>query len=141
MCSFVFDLSSQSELELRRKRRNIIVKIFDIPMNARIYATTDIWKFSQNYTSPQRLLIYCMTVKTTIAFSVANLHCSETLKGSDTVSFGTALTWSLVFSLWKEVTPTNQSTSSQCFAWFSIVYWKSCFWVSFFARPIMLLLS
>ena len=53
-------------------------------------------------------------------------------------SFGTALTWTPVFSLWIEFTPNwNQSTprialqSSQCFAWFSIVYWKTCFWVCF----------
>ena len=51
---------------------------------------------------------------------------------------GSALTWTLVFSLWKEFTPTwNQNTSRiplqslPCFASFSIVYWKICFWVCF----------
>jgi len=60
----------------------------------------------------------------------------------DTVSFGTALTWTVVFSLWKEFTSTwnqmyasstsrNLLQSLQCFAWLSIIYGKTCFWVCF----------
>ena len=48
------------------------------------------------------------------------------------------LTWTLVFSLWKKFTSAwNQTTSrnplqsSQCFAWFPIVHWETCFWVCF----------
>ena len=48
------------------------------------------------------------------------------------------LDWTLVFSLWKEFTSTwnrtasrNPLQSSQCLAWFSIIYWKTCFWVWF----------
>ena len=56
----------------------------------------------------------------------------------DTFSFGTVLTWTLVFSHWKMFTTTwNQSSSRHLlqfllyFAWFSLVHWKTCFWVSF----------
>ena len=51
----------------------------------------------------------------------------------DIVSFRTQVFW-----LWKEFTPTwNQNTSrnvlqsSKCFASFSIVYWKTCFYACF----------
>ena len=44
------------------------------------------------------------------------------------------LTWTLVFSLWEKFTPTwNRRSSrnplqfSQCFAWFSVVNWKTLF--------------
>ena len=74
----------------------------------------------------------CGTVTRDPAFSRQNMN------SRDTASFGMAMTWTLVFSLWKEFTPTwNQSTSrillqpSPCFAWFSVVYWKTCFWVCF----------
>ena len=58
---------------------------------------------------------------------------------SDTVSFGTVLTWTLVFLTLKKVHLNLKSKSSsrnllqflQCFAWFLILYWKTCFGVSF----------
>ena len=60
----------------------------------------------------------------------------------DTVSFTTALTWTLLSQLWEEFTSTwNQSyasstsqnplQSSQCFTQFSIITEKNCFWVCF----------
>ena len=64
----------------------------------------------------------------------------------DTVRFGTALTWTLVSSLWKEFTPTwKRSTSrialqtSQCLIFNSLL--KNLFLRCAFAHPIMLLLS
>ena len=68
----------------------------------------------------------------------------QPLKGH---SFGTVLTWTLVFSLWKDFTPTlNQSTSRlllqslYCFAWFSIICPKTCFECAL-AHPKILFLS
>ena len=52
----------------------------------------------------------------------------------NTVSFWTALTWTLVFSLWNEIKVHPEASTlqcSRCFAPFSIVYRKTCFGVCF----------
>ena len=66
------------------------------------------------------------------------------LKGHNQLLDGADLNTSFL-TLKKKFTPTwNQSSSrnslsfSQCFAWFSIVYWKTHIWVLFF-HPMILL--
>ena len=41
---------------------------------------------------------------------------------------------------WNQPSPRNPLQFSQCLAWFSIVYWKTCFWVSL-AHPMVWFLS
>ena len=55
----------------------------------------------------------------------------------NTVSFGTALICTLIFSLWNQSASGIPLQSSQCFAWFSIVYWNACFWVCFCSSYII----
>ena len=68
-------------------------------------------------------------------YIISTITCTDVV-WRDTVCFGSALTCTLVFSLWKKFTQPKikvRLESSQFFAWFSMFSWKTCFWVCFWS--------